>query len=254
TIDSFLLKTAVSQEHAERFGRLVIQDQGGRMKPVNTFSSELLRKGSKSDHYKGLNSDQVFLSMTQFRDAWFEVPLVYLKRGNDSLRRILGIDKEAKYAPFISFFDEAGNYKLSPYLDEAYKAAVPDQFQKDFMEADKRVNLLNSALSGSILRIFPVPNDENNKWVSCMELHQVKLTGMDSVFTRQILPIYLTSLQNAVLKNDYKEADFYLEGITKFQKKHGSAVMPSPEKIDSEIMYNKYDIFKNLYYMYMLAG
>lgn len=253
-IDSFIQKTAIAPHHAERFGRLVIQDQGGRMKPVNTFSSELLRKVSKSDTYKGLNSDQVFLSMTQYRDAWFEVPLVFLKRGNDSIRKIIGIGKDDKYAPFISFFDEVGNYKLSPYLDEAYKAAVPNQFQKDFIEVDKRVNLLNSALSGSILRIFPIPGDANNKWVSYMELHQANLKGMDSVFTRQIVPVYMMALQGAVQKNDYKEADFYLDGITKYQKKHGAAVMPSADKIDSEIMYNKYDIFRNLYYMYMMAG
>ena len=77
--------------------------------------------------------------------------------GNDSIRKIIGIDAKDKYAPFIKFFDAKGNYKLSPYLDEAYKAAVPDQFQKDFIEADRKVNLLNSALSGSILKIFPIP-------------------------------------------------------------------------------------------------
>jgi hypothetical protein len=35
-----------------------------RMKPINTFSSELLRKVSHSNDYKGMNSDQVFLSMS----------------------------------------------------------------------------------------------------------------------------------------------------------------------------------------------
>ena len=30
--------------------------------------------------------------------------------------------------------------------------------------------------------------------------------------------------------------------------------MLSESKINSEITYNKYDIFKRLYYMYMLAG
>src|SRR5690606_15824150 len=98
------------------------------------------------------------------------VPLIYIKSGNDSIRKIIGIDSEDKYAPFIRFFDASGNYKLSPYLDAAHKAAIPNQFQKDFIEADRKVNLLNSALSGSILRIFPVPNHENNKWVSYMEL------------------------------------------------------------------------------------
>ncbi len=47
----------------------------------------------------------------------------------------------------MKFFDARGNYKLSPYLDEAYKAAVPNQFQKDFIETDKKVNLLYSALA-----------------------------------------------------------------------------------------------------------
>jgi hypothetical protein len=37
-LDSLLNKFKVSEEHAEKFGRLVIQDAGGRMKPINTFS------------------------------------------------------------------------------------------------------------------------------------------------------------------------------------------------------------------------
>jgi hypothetical protein len=44
-IDSLLNKFKVTEAHASKFGRLVIQDAGGRMKPINTFSSELLRKG-----------------------------------------------------------------------------------------------------------------------------------------------------------------------------------------------------------------
>ena len=70
-IDSLIQKFKVSESHAAKFGRLVVQDNGGRMKPVNTFSSELLRKVSHKDTYNGMNSDQVFLSMTQFPSAWF---------------------------------------------------------------------------------------------------------------------------------------------------------------------------------------
>ena len=162
-IDSLLKIIEVKPEHAAKFGRIVIQDDGGRMKPINTFSSELLRKVSKSDHYKGYNSDQVFLSMSQYPEVWFNVPFVYLKKDNDSLHKILGVDLKAKHVPFISFFDEQGNYKLSPYLDEAYKAAIPNQFQKDFIDVDKKVVLLNAALSGKILKIFPIPYNKANK-------------------------------------------------------------------------------------------
>lgn len=253
-IDSLIDKYKVNEQHAQKFARLIIQDNGGRMKPVNTFSSELLRKVSHKDTYKDLNSDQVFLSMTQFPTVWYEVPFIYIKPGNDSIRKIIGIPSSQKYARFINFFDERGNYKLSKYLEEAYKTANPNQFEKDFVETDKKINLLNSALSGSILKIFPIPNDENNKWVSYPELGEAKLKGMDSVFTRQILPIYLNSLSNAALNNQFKEPNFYLDGIIKYQKRYGSKVMPSEDKITSEILYNKYDVFKKLFYLYMIAG
>ena len=133
-LDSLLNKFKVSEKHAAQFGRLIIQDAGGRMKPINTFSSELLRKVSHSDTYKEMNSDQAFLSMTQYASVWIEIPLIYIKSGNDSIRKIIGIDKDAKYAPFVAFFDEKGNYKLSPFLDEAYKAAIPNKFQSDFID------------------------------------------------------------------------------------------------------------------------
>ncbi|MFT7336495.1 MAG: hypothetical protein ACI9M1_002454, partial [Porticoccaceae bacterium] len=91
-IDSLLNKFKVTEAHASKFGRLVIQDAGGRMKPINTFSSELLRKVSHSNDYKGMNSDQVFLSMSQYAQFWIEVPLIYIKSGNDSIRKIIGVD------------------------------------------------------------------------------------------------------------------------------------------------------------------
>jgi cytochrome c-type biogenesis protein CcsB len=253
-LDSLLTKYKVPEAHAAKFGRLIIQDVGGRMKPINTFSSELLRKVSQSDKYNDMNSDQVLLSMTQSAQLWIEIPLIYLRRGNDSLRKILGVDLKAKYAPFVAFFDEKGNYKLSPYLDQAYKAANPNQFEKDFVETDKKVNLMESALSGSILRIFPIPNDPNNKWISYLELEHAGLKGMDSTYTKSILPLYLGTLSNAADSKNYKTADELLESINGFQKKFGSKVRPSEEKINLEILYNNYNILPKMFNWYSLSG
>ena len=241
----------VSEEHAAEFGKLVIQD-AGRMKPINTFSSELLRKVSKSDTYEGMNSDQAFLSMTQFPQYWYNLPIIYLKRGNDSIRKIIGVEKEAKYAPLVSFFDEKGGYKLSSYLDAAYKEPVPNQFQKDFIEADKKVNLLYSALSGQILKVFPVPGDKSNKWLSYLEINQPTGTALDSI--KNVMPFYLNAVDKATLNDDYKLPNSLLKGLNVYQKKYGKEVMLSESKINSEILYNKYDIFKRLFYLYMLAG
>ncbi|MGA8852656.1 MAG: cytochrome c biogenesis protein CcsA [Christiangramia sp.] len=253
-MDSIIKANAVTKEHAAKFGRLVIQDAGGRMKPANTYSSELLRKLSKTDEYEGLSSDQVLISMTENPTVWYNVPILFVEKHNDSLHKLLGVEKGRKHLSLTDFFARTGEYKLSEYLDEAYRAAVPNQFQKDFIKTDKKVNLLYQALQGKVLKIFPVPGDENNKWVSYKEVDEVNLKGMDSVYTRQILPLYMNALREARATGDYTKADKYLGSIKSYQQKFGSEVMPSDEKIDAEITYNKYDIFKNLYWMYMLAG
>ncbi|WP_268846931.1 cytochrome c biogenesis protein CcsA [Flavobacterium aestivum] len=253
-LDSLLPLFTVNEKHAAKFGRLIIQDAGGRMKPINTFSSELLRKVSHSDSYKGMNSDQVFLSMTQSAQLWIEIPIIYIKPENDSIRKIIGIDAKQKFAPFIAFFDEKGNYKLSPYLDAAYKAGNPNNFEKDFIETDKKVNLMESALSGSILRIFPIPNDPGNKWISYLELEHAGMKGMDSTYTKSILPLYFGTLGHAIESKNYKTADDLLESINGFQKKFGSRVRPSEKKIDLEIAYNKYDLLQKLPFAYLFAA
>jgi len=253
-LDSIIEKRKVTEEHAAKFGRLIVQDAGGRMKPINTFSSELLRKVSHKDTYNGMNSDQVFLSMTQGGNIWVQIPMIYIKAGNDSIRKIIGIDADKKYASFIDFFDNTGTYKLSPYLEVAYKNANPNQFEKDFIETDKKVNLMEAALSGSILKIFPIPNDANNKWVSYAELSNAGLKGMAATYTQNILPLYFGALEKAAASNDYKQADELLESINGFQKKFGSKVMPSEQKITSEILYNEYDVFQKLPFWYLYAA
>ena len=253
-LNALITKYKVPEVHAAKFGRLVIQDGGGRMKPINTFSSELLRKVSQSDSYNDMNSDQVFLSMTQYASYWIEIPIIYLRRGNDSLRKIIGVDKKAKFAPFVAFFDAKGNYKLSKYLEESFKSANPNQFEKDFIETDKRVNLMESALSGRILKIFPIPEDKNNKWISYLELNESGLKGMEATYTKNVLPLYFGSLANASVSNDYKTADELLESMNGFQKRFGSKVRPSEERITSEVLYNKYDVFNKLFYWYVLAA
>lgn len=253
-LNALITKYKVPEANAAKFGRLVIQDGGGRMKPINTFSSELLRKVSHDDSYNGMNSDQVFLSMTQYASYWIEIPIIYIKPENDSIRKIIGIDKKAKYAPFVAFFDEKGNYKLSPYLEGAFKTANPNSFEKGFIETDKKVNLMESALSGRILKIFPIPDDKNNKWVSYLELNEAGFKGMEATYTKNVLPLYFGSLANASTSNDYKTADELLESMNGFQKRFGSKVRPSEEKITTEILYNKYDVFQKLPFWYILAA
>ncbi len=253
-LDSVIKANAVSKEHAAKFGSIVIQDERGRMKPVNTFSSELLRKLSKKDTYEGLTADQVFVSMVENPFIWYSVPIIEIKRENDSIRKILGVSKSERRVSLIDLVEQDGSYKLDPYLEKASSTNTPSSFEKDFLKTHEKFYLLNQALGGGILRIFPVPGDEGNKWVSVPQLNEHKFSGMDSVYTRQIIPIYIQSLQEARKTGDYSKPDQYIESIKAFQTKFGSEVMPADDKIKAEIALNKYDIFRTLYRYYGIVS
>lgn len=251
--DSIIKSNVVSEDHADAFGRLVIQDNG-RMKPVNTFASELLRKVSGNDEFEGLNADQVFLSMTEFPNYWYGIPLIKLDWRNDSIKRVLGVTDDTKSISLIDLFDERGNNKIDPYIQEASSKVNPNQFEKDFIKLYEKSYLLNNALGGGILKIFPIPGDTNNKWVSYPELDQAQFKGMDSLYTKNILPLYFDSLRNARLSGDYSKAEEFLSSIEGFQKKYGSDVMLSEQKINTEVTYNEINLFNRLYHYFVMFG
>ena len=242
--------------HAEKFGAMLIQDDG-RFKPVNTFSSELLRKLSKHDTYKGLTSDQVLLSMLLSPQAWYESDIIYVKKANDSLHRFLGVPEGSKWVKPKDFFDANGQYKLAPLLKDIYNTNTPNQFQKDFKEVDQRIGLLNRALQGDIFKVFPVPNDPNHKWISHLDYVNDTLQITDPLykqFVKNALPAYLILLQQATETGDYSKADKVLNNIKLQQEFYSAEVLPSPAKVQTELWYNRINIFEQLFQAYLYLG
>ncbi len=257
-VDSIIKTTIVKEEHAENFGALVIQDEGGRMKPIHTFASELLRRLSGKNTYNDLSANQVFLSMMMNPGVWYNTEFIALgKKENDSLRSIIDVPKKTKYVKATDFFDEKGTYKLQPYLEKATSTTNPSNFEKDFKKVGERLSLLNIALSGQIVKIFPLLNDENNKWISAIEYRSGQYQVADSLyanFIKNSMPYYLGSLKTAIETGDYSQPDKLLDAFKQNQKNHGSEVLPDEKKVEIEIIYNKLDIFNRLYKYYGLIG
>ncbi|AXO79742.1 cytochrome C biogenesis protein [Olleya aquimaris] len=259
-IDSILKANVAPIKHAEKFGRLVIQDLDGRMMPIDTYASELVRKLTKHEGYEGLTSNQVFLSILESPMLWYNVPIIYLApKKADSIRGIIGLDKSQKYATMLDFFDDNFQYKLDSYLEEASAVKAQTGIQKEFIEANQRINLLSNAIEGRSLKIFPVPDDENNKWISPFEYknegfnQKIQDTTYGS-FIGSGFDWYLLTLNEAKKTGDFTKAEKLLDAFKVSQKKVGASVMLSDDKIDTEILYNKYDVFKKLFSWYMYAG
>jgi len=251
--DSIILANRVPEGLAKQFGTLVIQDNG-RMKPVNTFASELLRKLSGRDQFQGMSPDQVFLSMTEFPTYWYGIPILKLDWRNDSIKKIIGVAPEAKSIALIDLFDAQGQSKIDAYVAEASAKSHPNQFEKDFIKLYEKSYLLNQALGGTILKIFPVPGDLNNTWISYMDIDRAGLKSQDSLFAKSIIPIYFEGLRQGRATQNYEVADQAFMALEQFQKTYGGAVYPSDAKIDWEIRYNQWDPFNRLYRYFALFG
>ncbi|GAB4160867.1 MAG: cytochrome c biogenesis protein CcsA [Winogradskyella sp.] len=259
-IDSILRANITPVAHADKFAQMVIQDYSGRMMPMHTYASEVLRKLSKKDTYEGFTATQIFLSIQESPLLWYSAPIIYLKpRKADSIRTIIGVDYDQKYVSLLDFFTPNGRNKLGPYIEEAFKAQVPNGFQKEVKEAYGRLSLLYDAIEGRNIKIFPVPDDENNTWISSLEFREgnyrekIKDTLYGN-FINNGFSSYLVRLNNDKQTGDFSNSEALLDAIKKTQQRYGSEVMLSDKKVESEILYNKYDIFKRLFSWYLYAA
>ncbi|MDP2723565.1 MAG: cytochrome c biogenesis protein CcsA, partial [Bacteroidales bacterium] len=240
--------TVVDNSEATAFGKLLVQSRDGRLKPINTLSGEILRKVSRSNSFDGQTSDQVFLGMMSKPLEWQQVPII--KIGHPEVSEVLGID--GKYASYLDFIDMGtGTYKLNKYVTEAYekKPAERSKFDNEIMKVDERLNICFMVYSGDMLKVLPDPGNPDHEWYA----PNSKFIGMateDSLFLSSIIPTFLTSVAegNTSLANDL------LKGISDFQQKYGSKILPNATRTNIELVYNKLLIFDNLSKYYGLLG
>ena len=242
--------------HADKFGHLIVQDSAGRMKPLDTLSHEILSKLNRSSSLLGLNANQVIMGMMLRPDAWREIAMI--KTGDKEINKRIGLPEDAKVAAFSQFFevpDEITGYKLAKEVDEANRKAPGkrDKFDKALLQIDERVNVAFMVYTGSLIQIWPKPNDVHNKWYATIEALQT-LDPKDSQMVRLMAMGYFSAVDSALSSGDWSKADRALELIDKYQHFAGASVYPNDTKVKVELIYNKWNIFEELWPLYFIIG
>ncbi len=247
------LPPVIDKSIAAEFGKLLIQDNQGRIKPISTQASEVLRKLSRKTTFEGQTPEQVFLGMMAYPSQWQKVPMIKVK--HPELKSLLGI--KGKYASFGDIVDlnGKGGYLISEYVNKAY-AKTPSQrgtFDKDAMKLDDRVNVAYMVYMGAFIKAFPIPGHSNQKWVTPDKADE-HLKDEEALFVKGILSMFLSELREAQKSGNYEKAKENLQYIFQYQRKHGKDVIPSESQVNTEIFYNKSNIFGRLVSLYGLIG
>ncbi|MGB3080179.1 MAG: cytochrome c biogenesis protein CcsA [Saprospiraceae bacterium] len=243
----------IPKEHAEAFGRLLVQDQKGRMKPMNTVTNEVLRKVSRKEGLYGLSSDQVFLGMMLYPEEWTQQPMIKIGSQPD-IRKL--IPSKGDLASFNDFFATNGQYVLNEQVRRAFSLPAIDRtlFDKEIMKIDERVNILNMVFNGSIARIYPVENDPSKTWLTPADVIQHADEYGSESFVHKFFSNYVSTVVDAENTQDWSAANQQIESLHRYQQEMGGDILISQKKVDMEILLNKMHVFSRLTMAYGLLG
>jgi len=249
-LDSIIVANTIDIDHVKVFESLLVQDNGGRIKPVNTLCSEFLRKISRKDNIFNQNPSQVILGMMKNPKLWSNVPMI--KITHEKLKLLL--ETEEDRVSFRSFFNQDGDYILKNLVENVNtKAPINrDKYDKDILTVDERINICFTVYNGDIFRFFPLVNDSNNTWYTARE--NSFFSNKDSLFVSNIMIMYMNSLDRAIVEDSWATCDSVVSYISKFQYRYGNQVIPREYKVKLEILYNKLSIFSNLFMYFFIVG
>ncbi|MEG1587436.1 MAG: cytochrome c biogenesis protein CcsA, partial [Bacteroidales bacterium] len=229
-----------SASHAAKFGELSIQCPSGRIEPVNTYASKLVRKICRTTSFNQLTAEQVVLGIMLYPDFWNKIPLITIE--NTEVHQLLSTKNDK--LSYADFFNTAGEYKLQQHIEAIYNRQPKERtrFDKDLLKLDEKINILFALQHGELLSLFPLKGDEKNKWFSPGD-NLTKFSGQDSLFVSRIFPIYINEVDRSIKNGNWQPVEEVLDMIKTYQKAQSPELVMDPRKTKAEIIYNRLNIF-----------
>lgn len=242
-----------SNQHALRFGKILVQDFGGRIKPLDTLAMEYIHKITKTNNFQDLSYMQVLLGMMAYPAEFKRINMIYTK--TPKLRELIGVDKNQKRIAFDDFFTKKGEYKLTNFVEEANrkKPAMRSTFDKDVIEVDERINAAFLIYTAQALRIIPDFEQKDHTWYAPTDA-MGSFKDENAKQIRKLFGAYFESFHKGLVENNWENSNLVLTTLETMQEKFGKDLLPPKIKLDLEIFLNHYNIFDNLTYFYIVIG
>jgi len=251
----FAESVKINKKHADKFGTLLVQNFNGRIEPTNTLALEILRKIYKSDKFYNLDANQFLLSISTDPMSWAQVPFIKVgsKGGKELLQKTRA--NSNGYTTLINLFQPNAEGEPTFVLENDFKTAFAkkpseqNNYDKQVIELNDKLQVLQGLISGMYLRFIPIQNDASNTWTSWLT-PEFKLDSTAS----KIIGTYFSAVSIAEKDGNWANADAQLKNLQDYQYKWGKQVFPPEAKTKWEIRYNNWNIFFWLMIVYSVLG
>ena len=242
----------VPESHAEKFGNLPMQDPHGRIIPVNTFASEIVRKLHMKEVVKGLTDDQILLNLFVEPSVWANKPLLIIEEAD--VRAQFTNGKEV--ISYRDAFSQKGSYRYGSDVESAYQKspALRSRLDKELLKLDEKINLLHQLFNYQLIRIFPVPNDSiYHHWLAAGDENST-LTEEQSLVILKLFNNYRKEVLEAAESGDWRLADKALAEIQSYQDANLSGLVINKEQLKAEVAYNHLNLLPTCRKIYLIIG
>ncbi|HSJ69044.1 MAG TPA: cytochrome c biogenesis protein CcsA [Anditalea sp.] len=253
----------VPSEIADDYGKLIVQDLDGRMKPLNTLANEIMRKLNGKSYIDiptdsgevKLNSEQFLLAVQMDPVTMSHLPIIKIDKKKSMLAFAALEIEPTERVSFRQFLSEDGEYLLHDLVEEAnlLKPSERNEGHKELLKTDERFNIFYALLTGDFLRIFPNKLDGNNTWFTSQQ-HNMGFEEEDAMFVKNITFLYLAGLTKGIEEGNWGDAEEVLGYINLFQQEAGSEVYPTINMVNAELLYNRLNLGNNLFGPFWIIG
>ncbi|MCB0392645.1 MAG: cytochrome c biogenesis protein CcsA [Bdellovibrionales bacterium] len=259
---------AATQILAEPLKALHVQD-GGRIKPFNTFATEALQLVYGKETFKGIEAEDqkivgkrhavdILLTWMIIPEHWSNTPIIIIR--HNGLKEALGLDPQKTKKVYFSPRELMQNDRLALLIQELNNRREAQEKLNPYYQAvqtlESQLSMFQAITSGLALRVLPPSKDSGiDKWFSVNELSgesQKLFADITKVFI-QLVSSQVNGPESSEVKELKAQLNTAVEKFKDFARAQDPEAYGSEELVEMEVHLKDFHPFQWAWVAYLLA-
>jgi cytochrome c-type biogenesis protein CcsB len=242
--------TAFAGDELQPLREIAIQD-GGRIKPLDTFARELARRveGARPfglESVKGLEPTEWVLAMLTDPNRWAKEEVI--KVTHAGVRQAAGLPEGKNLFSLEELRAHAGLRQAIDRVDAKMKRDEDlDPVDRALLQLAETLSVMSGVLSGDALRIIPHPDDPKATWYSVADLASANVPQV------QRLAALVRSLVVAYDAGDKAGVGTAAAALGRRLAELAPSIYPREKDLALEVHYNSLKPFRTAWILYLLG-